>query len=169
MAEINAQIEGLEPVLARLKSLGPDIQRRSLRTGMRKGAALVRKAAQDAAPKRSGDMAKNIRIQFASRTAKQVGGVAFRVGVRGGAQQPGSANRYARSRKGRASTTAAGGSTWYWRLVEFGTAKMEAQPFMRPALRNNVTRIIDTVAKDVNDGIDQEMKRQARALGRSAT
>lgn len=166
MDNVDIQISGLEPVLARLKNLGPDIRRRSLRNGLRKGANMVRKAAQDAAPKRSGAMARNIRVQFASRTARRVGGVAFRVGVRGGAQQPGSKTRYARSRRGSSSQTASGGSTWYWRLVEFGTAKMEAQPFMRPALRNNVERIIDTVAQDVDQGIDQELKRQARVGAR---
>lgn len=168
MADIQAEITGLEPVLARLKELGPGLQRRALRTGVRKGANIVRKSAQDAAPKRSGAMAKNIRVQFASRTARREGGVAFRIGVRGGAQQPGSETRYARSKKGRAGGAAAGGSTWYWRLVEFGTSKMAAQPFMRPALQKNISKIIDTVARDVDDGIDHELKRQARALTRSA-
>ena len=27
-----------------------------------------------------------------------------------------------------------GGDTWYWRLIEFGTVKMPAKPFMRPAI-----------------------------------
>lgn len=169
MADNGVKIEGLDEVIQKLKSLGPDLQRKALRTGVRKGANLVKKAAVQKAPKDTGSMAKNIAVQFASRTSKEVKGVAFRVGVRGGAQASGAKVKYARSRKGKRASRAAGSSTWYWRLVEFGTEKMKARPFMRPALSRNTDQIISTVAEDIDKGITTEMKRKARADAKGAS
>lgn len=164
------KIEGLDEVKDRLRSLTPELQAKALRNAIRRGATTVSKAAKRKAPKDTGAMAKNIRVQFASRTFRKTGDLMFRVGVRGGAQQPGSKVRYAKSRKGKRESRATGGSTWYWRLVEFGTSRSRAKPFMRPALRENVGTIISQVASDLDKGITAALKaerrRQAKAGGR---
>lgn len=160
------KIEGLEEVLARLNSLSPNLRKGALRTGMRKGANTVRKAARDKAPVKSEAMKKNIAVQFASRTSRKIDGLAFRVGVRGGAKEPTKASRYSRSRRSAGSTAPDRRSTWYWRLVEFGTQKMPARPFMRPALSQNVEKVISQVAKDLDDGIDNELRKAARRAAR---
>jgi len=157
-SDIDVRLIGLEPVLRKLENLGPALRKKSLRSAMSKAASTVRKAATAKAPRDTGAMSKNIRVQYASRTSKKVGGVAFRVGVRGGAQQQGAQVRYARSKKGRKSTSAVGSSTWYWRLVEFGTQKMAARPFMRPALSNNVNKITSQITSDLDAAITKFSK-----------
>lgn len=156
MAE--AEIKGLAEVMKKLEGLGPDLRKKALRHGVGRAASIVRKAATQAAPKDTGDMRKNIRVQFASKTSKRIGGIAFRIGVRGGAQSPGAEVKFATTRKGKKSATATGSATWYWRLVEFGTQKMPARPFMRPALANNVSRVIDSIAQNVDKGITKFTK-----------
>ena len=156
MAEnMQVKIDGLDQVMKRLETMGPELRKKGLRTAMRAAANTVKKSAQAKAPVDTGAMRKNITIQAASRTAKRVGGVAFRVGVKGGALAPGSKVRYGRSRKGKKGGQAEGGSTWYFRLVELGTSKMPARPFLQPALRDNVSKIIGQVASDINTALDK--------------
>lgn len=48
--------------------------------------------------------------------------------------------------------------TGHWRFVEFGTVKMPARPFMRPALADHINDVIDAYAKDMNDRLDELLK-----------
>jgi HK97 gp10 family phage protein len=160
---MNFEIYGdFKTILAKLEGLGPDIKKKALRNAIRKGANTFRKAAIKKVPKRTGAVAKNIRVQFASRTSKKINGIAFRVGVRGGAQEPGAKVRYARTKKGRRSSVAEGSSTWYWRLLEFGTEKMQARSFLRPAFYSQSTRIADQVAKDLEKAIKKYTQEGAK-------
>ena len=62
----------------------------------------------------------------------------MRVGVRGGAKPV----------KGNTDTG-------HWRLLEFGTEKMAAQPFMRQAQSENIDKTIVTVATNLDKSIDK--------------
>lgn len=157
--ESRFEIEGLAKVMKRLETLGPDLRKKALRNAMGRGASIVRKAATAAAPVRSGEMRKNIRVQFASKTSKKVGGIAFRVGVRGGAQQKGAEVKFATTRKGRKNPVAAGSSTWYWRLQEFGTKTgTKERKFMRDALAQNVQKVVSSVTQALDRAITKFSK-----------
>lgn len=160
------KIKGLDAVLRKMRSLAPELQKKGLRTAVRKGANIVKKAAVENAsriddPKTAENIGKNIAVQFASRTSKRIGGIAFRVGVRGGSQQYATTKESVR--KGRAgksyktggSKANPGGDTWYWRLVEFGTSRTKAQPFLRPALENNVEKVTQTIVETLDQEIDK--------------
>ncbi|EAO1993192.1 HK97 gp10 family phage protein [Salmonella enterica] len=41
------------------------------------------------------------------------------------------------------------------RAQEFGTRKQVAKPFMRPALDNNIPKIINTLAQEIRQGINR--------------
>lgn len=153
------QIEGLGDVLTRMRQLSPKLQQKGARTAVRKGAAIVRKAAQENAkriddPATARSIAKNIAMQFASRSSRQIGGVMFRVGVRGGAKNP-ETKSVRQQGSGKVAKANRGGDTWYWRLVELGTSKMRAQPFMVPALANNVEKVTATITTELNVEIDK--------------
>lgn len=68
-------------------------------------------------------------------------GVRMRIGIAGGAKS---------QRKNK-------DHPWYWRLLEFGTEKMKAQPFLRPALENNVQAVSDKFIAETNAEIDKLM------------
>lgn len=154
----NIQFSILDPDHAIDKIIGlPDTMRyKGARFGMRKAANLVRDAAQQNAkrlddPRTAADIAANIAVRFSSRTFKRTGNVAFRVGVMGGA----GGNL---SRKDQEQGLP-GGDTRHWRLLEFGTQKARAQPFMRPALEQNINQAISEAAKHMSRWLDRNLKK----------
>ena len=54
---------------------------------------------------------------------------------------------------------AKGIDTFYWRFVEFGTKYMAARPFLRPALHDNVARVIEAMRARLEKGVDREVRR----------
>lgn len=145
-------------IVAKLKTLGPKLQKKGLHAALRKGAAIVRKAAVMRA--RQFDRAEtpaNISREIVTRTSaksrKRAGADAIvQVGVAGGAKQY--VDNRANRRAARVGLRYEGpGKVFYWRFLEFGTSKMPAQPFMRPALENNIDSVTTAVVTDLNTQI----------------
>ncbi len=158
------KLEGLDSLLAKLESISYDLKRKGGRSSLRKAAQVVQKAAQSEAARvdRSQtpeSMQRNITLRWSSKVFKATGDLAFRVGVLGGAQ------RVAKSVgefKGSGKSNP-GGDTWYWRHVEFGTSKMKARPFMRPALEGNQDKATNTFIMEYGKAIDRAIKRAAKS------
>jgi HK97 gp10 family phage protein len=47
---------------------------------------------------------------------------------------------------------------FYGPMVEYGTKKMQAQPFMRPAFDENEERVDEIIAQNIQEGIDKAVK-----------
>lgn len=167
----NIQFSILDPDHAIDKIIGlPNAMRKKgARFGMRKAANLVRDKAKDNArrlddPDTAEEISKNIQVRFSSRRFKRSGDVMFRVGVLGGARATGKAKAKTDRRRKRLGQTSLadlgeiagagknnpGGDTFYWRFVEFGTERSRAEPFMRPALANNITQATSEAAKHMS-------------------
>lgn len=159
-------IKGLGDAMKKLRTLGPKLQKKGLGVALRKGAAIVRKDAVNRAKvfDRTGTpnkIFKEIVTRTNAKRGRQVGGVVVQVGVKGGAKQ------YVDNRKNRRAGRVGGsyegpGSVFYWRFLEFGTSKMAARPFMRPALENNQQRVTDTVVASLNTEIDKLVAKGGR-------
>ena len=162
-------ITGLDEVEANFKKIGnPRKQKNTTTRAARRAMNIVRKAAADNA-KSIDDTETPNRIwkNIATRTGRTRGTdmVLMRVGVRGGAQEY--AKTKANVRKGRAGKTYAtagskknpGGDTWYWRLLETGTSKMPARPFMRIALWNNTENVKAEFVESFGTEIEKELKK----------
>lgn len=93
-----------------------------------------------------------------ARREKQAGGVIMRVGIRGGARNMQKYGEFKGKGKGNP-----GGDTWYWRLVEFGTSRTAAKPFMRPAMNNNAGK----AAQVIFQGMEYEFNKEAGKLVRT--
>jgi len=157
---VSFKIEGLEEVIAKTKSLSHDIQYKGGRFALRKAANLVADAAKMNAdrvddPATAESIKENISVRFSSRTFRNTGNVAFRVGVLGGARAPATA---VGELQGLGSKNP-GGDTFYWRFIEFGTENISAKPFMRPALSQNVDAAIGEFVKQYGPAIDRALKR----------
>ena len=50
------------------------------------------------------------------------------------------------------------GKTFYAAMVEYGTAKMEARPFMRPAFEANKDKVIKLVLSEIKAGVMREAR-----------
>jgi HK97 gp10 family phage protein len=147
-------------VINKLKTLAPKLEKKYLNKALQQGALIVQKAAQDRArqfddPKTPAMVWKDIVIRTNTKLGRQNGGVALSVGVLGGASK-----EYAKTKNNRRSrkagkTYVTPGNVYYWRFLEFGTSKMKAQPFMRPALQNNVDTASSAITAQINEGIDE--------------
>jgi HK97 gp10 family phage protein len=151
MASFN--IEGLDPILKKMKGLSQKMQQAGVRRAGLKAMRLVRDDARARAkqfddPSTPNNIPKNIVVRNNSKAGKRVGGVVIQVGVLGGAKSE-------RSTRGKNASNDSGSKIWYWRFLEFGTSKMRAQPFMRPALANNVEKVTTSMVTSLNTEIDK--------------
>lgn len=145
------QIEGLDKLLKKLEQLDNVAQRRALRRGVTRGAAVVRKKAR-ANAKNLDDKASPHQI-FKNITAKawrfrrgdKV--VGSSVGVKGGAKTQKKQVQAGQS-----------GDTWYWRFLEFGTRKQKATPFLAPALKSEENAAVQEIKNGAMKAIDDIAK-----------
>ena len=161
------EITGLDEVQAKLRQLGnqrkaKNAATRSSRKAMnivKKAAVLNAKALDDKdSPER---IWKNI-ITKAGKT-KGVDNVMMKVGVKGGARNYGNnasnrrANRIGRRYQTQGDKKNPGGDTWYFRLVEYGSATNNAKPFLRPALNNNMDAVQAEFKRSFSEELDKEI------------
>ena len=124
------KIEGFDELARKLRELAPAMRKRVLRNALSAGARLVRDDAKRAAPvlslsgdlkapyRKPGTVRDAIRVR-SSKVARRAGDVGVYVNVK-------PAKSGARGAK---SPT----DPFYWRFLEFGTQKMSARPYLRPA------------------------------------
>lgn len=145
------KLEGLDQVLRNMRSLSGKAIKGAARRALRKGANIVRDAARSNArriddPETRENIAKNISVQGGgSRRERRIGGVMMRVGVKGGARRKSGAD------------SLPGGDTSHFHFVELGTSNAPAQPFMRPALSQNIQSATDAITRDLAVQVAKEM------------
>lgn len=147
-----------------LRQLPAKLQKRAVKSALRKGATVIKKAAQKNA-KRFDDQAtankvwKEITVRAGSRSEnRRAKGTVMHVGVKGGAKRY--VDNKANRRLGRVGGSYEGpGAVYYWRFLEFGTAKMRAQPFMRPAMSEHWQQAMDAVSKALEVAIAKQAEK----------
>lgn len=140
MADTFLKLDGFKELAAAMRELPERVAKNVLRSAVGAGAAEIRKEAKLRAPSDTGRLKSAIyqkQIREASGQYKQV----FFVGVRVGAKRKkGGKKDYSQS-------------AYYWSFNEFGTAKMAARPFMRPAFESHKEAAVDAIAKKLDERI----------------
>ena len=153
MASELVHVQGLDQLARALKELPKRVARNSLRAAVYAGAKVIRDEAKLKAPmaiaalgpnqpppgtlKRSVIMKQIPELSSAERQT-------FFVTVRRG-------KKYRKQgRKGQLSQDA-----WYWRFVEFGTVKMAARPFLRPAFERKKRAAVQAIQDRLAQRIEQ--------------
>ena len=133
---VELNIEGMDQFKRKIEQLSnPKKVKQIARKAGRQAMNLVRDAARANAkaiddPETAEKIHKNIVTQGGkSRNSNEI---KIRVGVKGGAGQ----NQHSVSTAG-----LSGGDTRHFRFIEFGTSKIPATPFLRPALANNINQV----------------------------
>lgn len=150
------RIEGLAQLDRALRELPQRIANRGLRASVYAGAKVIRdearsrapKAAQSLGPKQPppGTLKRSVimkQIPELSSLTRQTFFVTVRHGKKFRKQ----------GKKGNLSQDA-----WYWRFVEFGTRKMRARPFLRPALEAKRREAVQAMKDRLSERIEQEAK-----------
>ena len=154
---VDFSLTGLDSLLGKLDEISDDLRRKGGRSALRRaGNVIVNKAKANAQhlddPVTGRSIADNVAQRWNGRLFKQTGNLGFRIGVMHGAvlkKHPDKAQN---------------APTPHWRLLEFGTEKMRAQPFMRPAADNSISEVVTTFSDEYEKAIDRAIKR-ARKKG----
>lgn len=146
--DLTFKISGADQLINKMSKFADKLQEAAGKRAARKAMAIVRKAAQVAAqrfddPETPESVKRNVYLQQSRRGSKAIGGVYMKVGILGGANIRSS------------SPNNPGGATWYWRFKELGTEDNPAEPFLLPALMNNVGSVESTLVTELNREIDR--------------
>lgn len=133
MADFAVEILGLKELDQALQQLAWPAARRALRKGMRQGANAVRDEVRAKAPVKTGNLRRKIRTRERSEDAD---------GLRFAIEIPRSA--------------------FYGRFIEFGTSKIAAKPFMRPAAEAKTEAAVTVMRNALAEAIEIEMRRTRR-------
>lgn len=149
---IDFSITGLESLLGKLDAISDDLRRKGGRAALRRaGNVIVEKAKENASrlddPETGRSIAANVTQRWNGRLFRRTGDLGFRIGVLHGAVLKNHPD------------LSESAPTPHWRLIEFGTEKMRAQPFMRPATESNLNEVTDTFATEYEKALDRAIKR----------
>ncbi|MDR0259104.1 MAG: HK97 gp10 family phage protein [Comamonas sp.] len=157
MADVEFKLKGVDEVRKRLQALPKELQLKPARSALGKAATVVRKQAQVNAlrfddPDTGRRIADNIIQRFRGRYYKRTGDLMVSVGV---------GTEKGRIPKGNPDTGPKG-NTPHWHLLELGSEKMRAQPFLRPAAEEVAPRVMDAFTQNMNKAIDQITRKLAK-------
>lgn len=160
MAE-TVRVTGLDGVLERLQALPAAVGAKGggpARAALAKGARVFRDQAIANAPRDTGLLQESIVARRDSRPGMAGASEAYYVGVRR------KARRYANTKrnrgKGRAGKTYfVDGTAFYWLFLEFGTEKMAARPFLRPAFESRKEDALNVIVTEMHAGIDRAVRK----------
>lgn len=155
MADVEFSLIGVEKLSKTIEAVKYDIRRKGGRFALRKAANIVADALkQNAArlddPTTGQKIADNVAVRFSSRAFKRTGNLVFRVGILKGAVLS------------KAGDKNANAPTPHWRLLEFGTEKMPAQPFARLAFERNIGQATSEFLTQYQKALDRAIKRAAK-------
>ncbi|CAI8940670.1 HK97 gp10 family phage protein [Pseudomonas sp. IT-P294] len=151
---------GIDSLVGKLEAISYDMKRKGGRSALRKVAQLVADKMKEGAkriddPETGRSIADNVALRWNGKLFKASGDLGFRVGILHGAVLKNGGD------------TSANSPTPHWRLIEFGTAKMRAQPFARKALADNISEATNTFITEYEKAIDRAIRRAAKASGSS--
>ncbi len=138
------QISGLRELGEAMKTLRADVAGKVARQAVAAGAGIVRKAARQGAPVDSGNLQAAIVMKRERQTRLTE---EYIVAPRKGKTRDVKAAKRGEGRLGK--------DAYYAHMVEFGTVKMPAQPFLRPALENNTQAATDAIARRLKQRIEK--------------
>ncbi|HCT3874778.1 MULTISPECIES: HK97-gp10 family putative phage morphogenesis protein [unclassified Klebsiella] len=156
---VEYKLTGVDELLGKLESITDDMKRKGGRAALRKAANVIANRAKANArrlddPETGRSIADNIAARWNGREFKRNGNLGFRIGVLHGAVLK------------RHPDKAKNAPTPHWRLLEFGTENMRAQPIMRPAAENGAEEAMNTFVEEYGKSIDRAIARAAKKGGR---
>jgi HK97 gp10 family phage protein len=158
---ITVQITGLKELQNALNQLPKEIQGRPLRSAVSAAAKVIVDDVKARVPVGETGNLKTAVYRYRSRRNSATGRETFFVGIRQGkAQFKDTAYNRRRGRVGKSYKTA--GEAYYWRFLEFGTAKMQAKPFLRPAFEANKSRAVEVIKDRLGKSIQTQAKKLAK-------
>jgi len=163
--KVSLQIAGLDEINTSLRQLKAATARNVVKRALTNAVKPVRDRAQANAPVATGQLRSSISIVggFVNNTGKAEYAAVLRKG--GSKEEARSALRDARRNAGGSGRTIrvqVVASARYSSLVEFGTKKAAAQPFMRPAFDATKELVIASLGNEIRSEIEKSVARSAK-------
>lgn len=157
MADFEIKLQGVDPILGKMRTLKREIRLKPARSALGQAAKVIRLQAQQNAlqvndPDTGRTIADNIVQRFRSKYHKRTGDLMVSVGV---------ATEKGRIPKGNPDTGPKG-NTPHWHLLENGTERMPAQPFLQPAARQQAEAAMHKFTTSLDKGIDRILKKAGK-------
>lgn len=150
------KVEGLAELARALRELPEKVAKNGLRVSVYAGAKVVRDEARIRAPRAAQSLGANqpppgtLRRSVIMKQIPELSSLTrqtFFVTVRHG-------KKYRKQgKKGNLSQDA-----WYWKFLEFGTSKMRARPFLRPALEAKRREAVQAMKDKLSERVELEAK-----------
>lgn len=158
--DIQFSLMGMDSLLGKFESINYEVKRKGGRTALRRAAEVVVGHFKEGArrwddPETGRSISDNIVLRWNGKLFRRTGDLGFRVGVLHGAVLVNNGSKTMNA------------PTPHWRLLEFGTEHIAADPVARPALENNISEVTNVFATQFEAAIDRATKRAARATGSS--
>jgi len=151
----STRIDGLRELNEALKQLPANVAKNVLRGATNAGAAVIRAEAKQRAPVYTGSLISTdhpppgtLKKSIVQRQVRELSSQVqqtIHIGVRSG--------KALKDKAGRSL------DAYYWRFVEFGTSKMAARPFLRPAFEAKKLAAIEAIKKYMAERIPREVEK----------
>jgi HK97 gp10 family phage protein len=154
--ELVMRVEGLDELAQKMRMMAPRLAKNGLRAAVYAGAKVIRDEARLRAPRWTGPVSKGhpppgtLRRSIIMKQIREQSDArrqTFYVAVRHGKQYRN------QGKKGNLSQDA-----FYWRFVEFGTVKMSARPFMRPAFEAKKREAVEAIKQRLAEKVEESAK-----------
>lgn len=155
---IHVHLAGVDELRRALKGVPEKLRKRGIRHALRKAGRVISGEAKRLAPvlkgtakrRQRGTVRKAIAVR-SSKFARRLGNEGVFINVR-----PLRGKRQLKLGKAGAKNP---NDPFYWQFLEFGTKKMRARPFLRPAARRKSQEAINTFMRSVKPYIDKLNRR----------
>jgi len=144
LIKVGCEVHGLAEIEMRLRAVGPYFARKVMRSALRKVGKFWIEDMKGRVPVDTGDLRDSIAGRV--RTHRPHAG-------KGGVGEVIVGPRYDRNNANRPGDTSQQPGV-YGQFVEFGTAKMAAEPFMRPCFDATTDKVINLFADEMRAGLD---------------
>ena len=148
---MDVEVRGLSELGEALKNFPEVLGRKYLRKATFAAAGVIKEDAITRAPVHTGAMKEHIAV---FRRKSEPSEAHYAIGVKG-IKFNKKVKRVLRNLRKIAGVKRLNiaGDLYYWRFLEFGTAKMPARPFMRPAFEAQKMNAIDKFRESLADGV----------------
>lgn len=149
--QISVKVRGINSVAKAMKDLGPAVEKRVVNAGVYEGAKEIRDEARRTAPRAQDHAAK-----FSKKSGKMLPPLHRAISL------------VRKRARGHVISAAVGVGTAYWGMfLEFGTSKMAARPWLRPAADAASGRAFVAASRRVRERLMVEVaKLAAKRAGR---
>lgn len=157
---VRLELKGFKELGDQLRALGPNVAKNGLRTADYAGTKVVLKYAK--ATSAFHDVSGLLRQAMAISRRRTPENVATYSVIVRKPKTVTKIRRFGKKSKNAGKYTTAAPPSIYGRFLEFGTSKMAARPWLRPAIVDNVQEVLAAIKAGLQKAIDREVKRRSR-------